>query len=125
MKALLKCSALALALAASGLVHAQEAGKAAHPDAGGSEEAFAALRAAHQMLQSPGQRLKHWLEIHGHGVNVRGAISPGMMDWFTKVGEVSQRANDCLRSPAGTFLSLDPNRVAGSTTSPGFASVYL
>lgn len=86
----------------------REAGKIAHPDAGGSEERFAELRHAYELLQSPGRRLKHWLELRGHEVNVRGAISPGMMEWFGRVGEVTQRAEAVIRKreSAKTALGL-------------------
>ena len=38
----------------------REAGKRVHPDAGGGEGEFAALREAFSVVSSPSQRLRHW-----------------------------------------------------------------
>lgn len=75
----------------------REAGRAAHPDAGGDPQRFAAVQAAHECLLSPSRRLKLWLELRGIGVESRGAIDPEMMDCFSQVGEVSQRAEALIR----------------------------
>ena len=75
----------------------REAGRTAHPDAGGAEEAFAALNAAFEILSSPSRRLRHWLELRGLAVETRGTVSPEIMDLFTQVGETSQRAEALVR----------------------------
>lgn len=75
----------------------REAGKTAHPDAGGSEEGFAQLQAAVDMLQSPARRLKAWLELKGVEVNSRGSIGNELMDEFGRVGEVTQQAVALIR----------------------------
>ena len=75
----------------------REAGKWAHPDAGGSEEAFARLQAAVDILQSPARRLKTWLEFKGLEVNARGSISNQLMDEFARVGKVTQHAEALIR----------------------------
>ena len=41
----------------------REAGKQVHPDAGGGEGEFAALRDAYATLASPSRRLMRWLEL--------------------------------------------------------------
>ena len=73
------------------------AGKAAHPDAGGGEGEFAALREALAVLSSPSRRLKHWLELRGTPGEVRGTIDPELMDLFSAVGAVTQQAEAAIR----------------------------
>lgn len=73
------------------------AGKTAHPDAGGGEGEFAALREAHAILSSPSRRLKHWLEIHGIAPDPRGTIGPSLMDLFTLAGAATQKAETLIR----------------------------
>ena len=75
----------------------REAGKSAHPDAGGSEEGFAALQGAVDTLQSPARRLKAWLELKGVEVDSRGSIGNELMDEFGRVGEVTQKAEALIR----------------------------
>jgi len=75
----------------------REAGRSAHPDAGGDEHAFAVLNAAFEMLTSPSRRLRHWLELHGLTIEARGSMAPEIMDLFSQVGEVSQRAEALVR----------------------------
>ncbi|HSP41866.1 MAG TPA: hypothetical protein VLO11_03245, partial [Luteolibacter sp.] len=75
----------------------REAGKSVHPDAGGDEEEFARLREAHSILASPSRRLRHWLEARGIVVETRGTVAPQVMDLFSTVGEVSQRAESLVR----------------------------
>jgi curved DNA-binding protein CbpA len=75
----------------------REAGKRAHPDAGGGEGEFAALRQAFEILSSPSRRLRHWLELHGTPAETRGTVTPAIMDLFAEVGEVSQRAEALAR----------------------------
>lgn len=75
----------------------RDAGKLAHPDAGGSEEGFAQLQAAVDVLSSPARRLRAWLESKGVQVDCRGSIGSEMMDEFGRVGEVSQQAEAVIR----------------------------
>jgi len=75
----------------------REAGKRVHPDAGGSEAEFAKLQEAFLTLTSPSRRLKHWLALTGRAGDDRGAISPGLMELFGKVGDVLQRADALAR----------------------------
>jgi curved DNA-binding protein CbpA len=75
----------------------REAGKAAHPDAGGGEGAFAALREAMAVVSSPSRRLRAWLEIQGASVDLRGTIESGLMDFFSEVGAVTQQAESVIR----------------------------
>jgi hypothetical protein len=75
----------------------RSAGKETHPDAGGTDGEFAALQQAFGILASPSQRLQHWLEIHGNPVETRGTIHPAIMDLFSEVGTVTQRAEALIR----------------------------
>jgi hypothetical protein len=75
----------------------REAGKTAHPDAGGSPERFAALREARAVLASPSRRLRHWLELTGRPVDVRGVIDGTLMEVFSDVGAVTQQADLLIR----------------------------
>ncbi len=75
----------------------REAGKLAHPDAGGSEESFANLRQAFEVVSSPSRRLRCWLEIRGITAEPRGTVEPTIMDLFTQVGEITQRAEVLVR----------------------------
>lgn len=75
----------------------REAGKVAHPDAGGGEGEFAALREAHAIVSSPSRRLKLWLELRGTPADPRGSIDPPLMDVFADVGAVTQQAETVIR----------------------------
>lgn len=75
----------------------REAGKRLHPDAGGADGEFAALREAFAVLSSPSRRLRHWLELRGTPGELRGTIDPAMMDLFSEVGAVTQQAESVIR----------------------------
>jgi hypothetical protein len=75
----------------------REAGRSAHPDAGGDEQAFASLNAALEILSSPSRRLRHWLELRGLTVETRGTMATEIMDLFSQLGETSQRAEALVR----------------------------
>jgi curved DNA-binding protein CbpA len=75
----------------------REASKVAHPDAGGGEGAFAALREAHAVVSSPSRRLKRWLELRGTPAEPRGSIDPPLMDLFSDVGAATQQAETVIR----------------------------
>ncbi len=93
----------------------REAGKSAHPDAGGSEQAFAALKSAQETLLSPARRLKHWLQLHGVLADGRGTVSPDLMDWFSKVGELSQRVEALIRRREEAKSALGKAMLEGET----------
>jgi curved DNA-binding protein CbpA len=84
----------------------REAGKTAHPDAGGGNDEFAGLRAAFEVLSSPSKRLKHWLELRGAAPETRGVVDPGLMDLFSGVGEATQRAEALIRKRDETKSAL-------------------
>ncbi len=75
----------------------REAGKLAHPDAGGVEGEFAALREAFAVVSSPSRRLRNWLELRGTPGEVRGSIENSLMEVFSEVGAVTQQAESCIR----------------------------
>jgi curved DNA-binding protein CbpA len=75
----------------------RDAGRSAHPDAGGEEQAFAAINAAFEILSSPSRRLRQWLELRGLAIQTRGTVAPEIMDLFQQVGEVSQQAEALVR----------------------------
>lgn len=75
----------------------REAGKQAHPDAGGGEGEFAALREAYALVSSPSRRLKLWLELRGTPGDPRGSIDAPLMDVFSDVGAVTQQAETVIR----------------------------
>lgn len=84
----------------------REAGKLTHPDAGGDPQQFAAVQLAYETLLSPAKRLKQWLELRQIDVESRGVIGAGMMEWFSLVGEVSQRAEALIRKRESTKSAL-------------------
>jgi hypothetical protein len=73
------------------------AGKEAHPDAGGGDGEFAALREAFAIVSSPSRRLRHWLELHDVVVEIRGTIQSELMDLFSEVGAVTQQTESLIR----------------------------
>jgi curved DNA-binding protein CbpA len=84
----------------------RDAGKLAHPDAGGDEAEFARLREALDILTSPSRRLKHWLELRGTPADPRGAVAPALMDLFAMIGGTSQRAENVIRRRGETKSTL-------------------
>jgi hypothetical protein len=75
----------------------REAGRSAHPDAGGDEQSFASLKSAFEILSSPSRRLRRWLELRGLTVETRGPVAAEIMDLFSQVGETTQRAEALAR----------------------------
>lgn len=75
----------------------RDAGRTAHPDAGGGDEAFAKLREAFEIVSSPSRRLKHWLELRGTPAETRGTVDPALMDLFPEVGAATQQAESLIR----------------------------
>ncbi len=75
----------------------REVSKRLHPDAGGGEGEFTALREAFAVLSSPSRRLRHWLELRGTPGELRGTIDSALMDLFSEVGGVTQQAEMLVR----------------------------
>lgn len=75
----------------------RDAGKLVHPDAGGGDDEFAKLREAFEIVSSPSKRLKHWLDLRGTPAETRGTVDPLLLDLFSEVGEVTQRAESLIR----------------------------
>ena len=75
----------------------REAGRLAHPDAGGGEGDFAKLREAYAVVSSPSRRLRAWLELLGTPGEVRGTIEASLMEIFSEVGAVNQQAEALIR----------------------------
>src|SRR5688572_25561667 len=71
----------------------RSAGKEEHPDSGGSGDGFSAVQEAFTRLASPSRRLRAWMECQGITGNDRGAISPQLLDLFSKVGAALQKAD--------------------------------
>ena len=84
----------------------REAGKTSHPDAGGSNDQFAGLREAFEIVASPSRRLKHWLELRGTPAETRGSVDPALMDLFSKVGTATQQAEALIRKRDETKSAL-------------------
>ncbi len=93
----------------------REAGKRVHPDAGGGEGEFARLQEAAAMVASPGRRLRLWMELEGLPVEVRGAISPNLMDVFGEVGALMQQAESVIRKRDGARSALGLALLEGET----------
>lgn len=93
----------------------REAGKRLHPDAGGGEGEFAALREAFSVVSSPSRRLRHWLELRGTPGDVRGSISNSLMDLFAQVGAVTQQAETLIRKRDEAHSALVRAMLEGET----------
>lgn len=84
----------------------REAGKRLHPDAGGGEGDFAALKGAMAILSGSSRRLSHWLSLRGMVVEPRGMIAERLMDLFGKIGGVTQAAEAVIRKRETTLSAL-------------------
>lgn len=71
---------------------------AAHPDSGGDEAEFAALREARDVLESPAKRLREWLRVNGVETDPRGTIAGELVDFFRKVAETGAEAEAAIKS---------------------------
>lgn len=91
------------------------AGKQAHPDAGGTQEAFERVGKAKAMLASPVSRLRHWLELEAIEGDLRGVVSAGMMDVFAELGELLQRVDGLLREREKASSALAKAMLEGRT----------
>ncbi len=84
----------------------REAGKTAHPDAGGGDDEFAGLREAFEIVASPSRRLRHWLDLRGTPAETRGTVDPALMDLFSQVGAATQQAEALIRQRDETKSAL-------------------
>lgn len=71
-----------------------------HPDGGGDEVEFAALREAREVLESPAKRLGEWLRVKGVEIDPRGTIAGELVDFFQKVAETGAGAEAAIKSAA-------------------------
>ncbi|NNC89553.1 MAG: DnaJ domain-containing protein [Akkermansiaceae bacterium] len=71
--------------------------RAVHPDAGGEAEAFRNVQESFAVLQRPGRRLRHWLELETGGFEARGEAPGVVMDVFPDVGAMLARLGETRR----------------------------
>jgi curved DNA-binding protein CbpA len=95
----------------------RESGKRLHPDAGGGEGEFAAVREAFAVISSPSRRLKHWLDLRGTPGDVRGTIDNALMDLFSEVGSITQQAEMVVRKREEAKSALVRAMLEGETQS--------
>lgn len=93
----------------------REVGKRMHPDAGGGDGEFSALRDALAKLSSPSRRLVHWAELRGIVTESRGSIDSGMMDLFTGIGKATQIAEEVIRKREAAKSALARAMMEGET----------
>lgn len=93
----------------------REVGKERHPDHGGSVEAFEELEQAQRTLKDPASRLKHWLELEGVDGSLRGAVGSELMDLFTELGDLLQRADALIRDREAAASALAKAMLEGKT----------
>lgn len=84
----------------------REAGKRAHPDAGGDHAAFAMVAEARAILSDPARRLRHWLECQGIEAPEHGPLPGFVMDLFGVVGAAMQQADEVARQREGARSAL-------------------
>jgi curved DNA-binding protein CbpA len=72
----------------------------AHPDGGGEEAEFSALREARDVLESPAKRLREWLRANGIEADARGTITGEMADFFQRVAETGAEAETAIKAAA-------------------------
>jgi hypothetical protein len=93
----------------------REAGKSAHPDAGGGDGRFSALHEARAILASPSRRLCHWMELRGVVLEPRGAIDDRLMDLFALAGEAGRQAEALARKRDEARSALARAMLEGAT----------
>ncbi len=93
----------------------REAGKQAHPDAGGENGAFVAVREAFAVVSSPSQRLRAWLEWRGSPGEFRGSIDDALMDLFVELAAVTQKAEAVIRQRDESKSALGRALLEGDT----------
>lgn len=84
----------------------RHAAAAAHPDAGGNDDAFARVQQARSRLLSPSKRLIHWLELHQIPHEPRGTLDTALMDLFGKISQVCQQAEQSIQRREATQTAL-------------------
>lgn len=72
----------------------REASQRSHPDAGGDEAAFQAVRQAGDVLKNPLTRLRAALETSGIDFVERGGVPGEVMDYFSAVAGILKRVDD-------------------------------
>ncbi len=78
-----------------------EGSRGTHPDAGGSEAAFAQINEAYRVLQNPRLRLHHLLTLENHAPAAAGqAVASDIADLFQSVAAASQEADATSRKLA-------------------------
>lgn len=93
----------------------REAGRSAHPDAGGGGDDFQAMQEAYQLLSRPSRRLKHWLELNGVPGDERGTLGADLMDHFSRTGGVVQEADALIRKREAALSALAKAMLEGET----------
>ena len=71
-----------------------------HPDGGGDEAEFTALREAREILESPAKRLREWLRVNEAEADARGTIAGELVDFFQKVAETGAGAEAAIKTAA-------------------------
>lgn len=92
-----------------------ESSKRAHPDGGGGESEFSALREALAVLSSPAGRLKLWMELRGTPAAIQGVIHSNLLDVFSEVGQVTQDAETLIRKRQEAKSALVRAMLGGET----------
>ncbi|MFP6866509.1 MAG: hypothetical protein VCA35_11250 [Roseibacillus sp.] len=77
-----------------------------HPDSGGEAGDFQRLRQAYAELQSPGRRLRHWLELGGEPLEKGGMLPELVTEHFGELGPLLQQAADLAHRHAAAQSSL-------------------
>jgi len=82
--------------------HYKASAAVAHPDQGGSKEAFDLLNLAYKTLRNPSLRIRHLLEIHSIEYDKRGSVSNDLMNFFMSTGELIQKADAFIKKKQQT-----------------------
>jgi len=91
-----------------------ERSASAHPDAGGSVAAFAALNEAWQVLRDPATRLRHYLEWeHPESLPLAAATPADLGDLFMDVASARQEAQRLAGKLAAAASPLARSLLAG------------
>lgn len=93
----------------------RDAGKSAHPDAGGTGGGFQALQEALGILSSPSRRVKHWLQLREIPGDDRGTLGSDLMDAFSQIGSILQEADALIRKREAAQSALAKAMLEGAT----------
>jgi curved DNA-binding protein CbpA len=79
-----------------------------HPDTkqAGTEDQFALLNEAYQVLRDPKRRLQHLLQLQGVGVAGQETIPDDLQELFLQIGATNQRAKSLLEQLSGATTAL-------------------